>query len=100
VVGINFPLAVAGGYNKALHLNHFDLLIDWGWFYFITKPMFLAHRLLLPSGRQFRHRHPHRHGAGQAPVLPARQQVLRLDGEDEIGAAADDRAEALSPTTR
>ena len=42
VVGINFPLAVAGGYNQALHLNHFDLLIDWGWFYFITKPMFLA----------------------------------------------------------
>jgi YidC/Oxa1 family membrane protein insertase len=42
VVGINFPLAVAGGYNQALYLNHFDLLIDWGWFYFITKPMFLA----------------------------------------------------------
>jgi len=30
------------GYNKQLELNHFDLLIDWGWFYFITKPMFLA----------------------------------------------------------
>ena len=42
VVGINFPFAVSGGYNQALHLNHFDLLIDWGWFYFITKPMFLA----------------------------------------------------------
>jgi YidC/Oxa1 family membrane protein insertase len=42
VVGINFPFAAAGGYNRALHLNHFDLLIDWGWFYFITKPMFLA----------------------------------------------------------
>ncbi len=42
VVGINFPFAVAGGYNEALHLNHFDLLIDWGWFYFITKPMFLG----------------------------------------------------------
>jgi YidC/Oxa1 family membrane protein insertase len=42
VVGINFPLSVNGGYNQALHLNHFDLLIDWGWFYFITKPMFLA----------------------------------------------------------
>jgi YidC/Oxa1 family membrane protein insertase len=42
-VGINFPLAVGlGGYNQALGLNHFDLLIDWGWFYFITKPMFLA----------------------------------------------------------
>jgi YidC/Oxa1 family membrane protein insertase len=42
VVGINFPFAAAGGYNQALHLNHFDLLIDWGWFYFLTKPMFLA----------------------------------------------------------
>jgi len=42
VVGVNFPFASAGGYNQALHLNHFDLLIDWGWFYFITKPMFLA----------------------------------------------------------
>jgi YidC/Oxa1 family membrane protein insertase len=42
VVGINFPLAGHGGYNKQLNLNHFDLLIDWGWFYFITKPMFLA----------------------------------------------------------
>ena len=42
VVGVNFPFAGAGGYNEALHLNHFDLLIDWGWFYFITKPMFLA----------------------------------------------------------
>ncbi|MBR0907805.1 MULTISPECIES: membrane protein insertase YidC [Bradyrhizobium] len=42
VVGINFPLAGLGGYNKALDLNHFDLLIDWGWFHFITKPMFLG----------------------------------------------------------
>jgi YidC/Oxa1 family membrane protein insertase len=42
VVGINFPGAGLGGYNKDLGLNHFDLLIDWGWFYFITKPMFLA----------------------------------------------------------
>jgi YidC/Oxa1 family membrane protein insertase len=42
VVGINFPLVGFGGYNRQLGLNHFDLLIDWGWFYFITKPMFLA----------------------------------------------------------
>jgi YidC/Oxa1 family membrane protein insertase len=42
VVGLNFPFVDLGGYNKQLHLNHFDLLIDWGWFYFITKPMFLA----------------------------------------------------------
>jgi YidC/Oxa1 family membrane protein insertase len=42
VVGINFFSGIDGGYNAALHLNHFDLVIDWGWFYFITKPMFLA----------------------------------------------------------
>ena len=42
VVGINFPVLGPAGYNKQLELNHFDLLIDWGYFYFITKPMFLA----------------------------------------------------------
>ncbi len=41
VVGINFPFG-PGGYNQSLGLNHFDLLIDWGWIYFISKPMFLA----------------------------------------------------------
>ena len=89
VVGINFPFG-PGGYNQTLQLNHFDLLID--------GPVLLHHqadvsraRLLLPPRRQFRHRHPHRHGAGQAAVLPARQQVLCLDGEDEGDAAADGR---------
>jgi YidC/Oxa1 family membrane protein insertase len=42
VVGLNFPFVGFGGYNQQLNLNHFDLLIDWGHFYFITKPMFLA----------------------------------------------------------
>jgi len=42
VVGLNFPVLGFGGYNRELGLNHFDLLIDWGYFYFITKPMFLA----------------------------------------------------------
>src|SRR5580698_7047878 len=41
VVGINF-YGLSGGYNQTLGLNKFDLLIDWGWFYIITKPMFLA----------------------------------------------------------
>jgi len=35
-------LPASAATNKELGLNHFDLLIDWGWFYFITKPMFLA----------------------------------------------------------
>ncbi|MBB3808713.1 membrane protein insertase YidC [Pseudochelatococcus contaminans] len=28
-------------YETTLGIKNFDLLIDWGWFYFITKPMFL-----------------------------------------------------------
>ncbi len=35
-------VAVVDGYEKQLGLNRFELLIDWGWFYFITKPMFWA----------------------------------------------------------
>jgi YidC/Oxa1 family membrane protein insertase len=46
VVGINFPLSTFGGYNNQLGLNKFDLLIDWGWFYFITKPLFLLMDLI------------------------------------------------------
>jgi YidC/Oxa1 family membrane protein insertase len=41
-VGLNFPLSGFEGYNQQLHLNKFDLLIDWGYFWFITKPMFLG----------------------------------------------------------
>jgi YidC/Oxa1 family membrane protein insertase len=33
---------VVNDYEKQLDLNHFDLLIDWGWFYFITKPLFFV----------------------------------------------------------
>ena len=33
-------VAIVEGYESALGLNHFDLLIDWGRLYFITKPMF------------------------------------------------------------
>jgi YidC/Oxa1 family membrane protein insertase len=29
-------------YDNKFKLNRFELLIDWGWFYFITKPMFWA----------------------------------------------------------
>ncbi|MDQ2954179.1 MAG: membrane protein insertase YidC [Pseudomonadota bacterium] len=33
-------VAVIDFYDKQLNLNRFELLIDWGWFYFITKPLF------------------------------------------------------------
>ncbi|MFG1359888.1 membrane protein insertase YidC [Xanthobacter pseudotagetidis] len=30
------------GYAEKYKIDRFDRLIDWGWFYFITKPLFLA----------------------------------------------------------
>lgn len=30
------------GYQDKLKINNFELLIDWGWFHFITKPLFFV----------------------------------------------------------
>lgn len=30
------------GYGNKLGIDRFELLIDWGWFYFLTKPLFFA----------------------------------------------------------
>ena len=31
---------IIDGYQEGLTIGNFDLMIDWGWFYFITKPLF------------------------------------------------------------
>ncbi len=33
---------VVDSYQESLKIPKFELLIDWGWFYFLTKPMFYA----------------------------------------------------------
>ena len=33
-------MATIDAYAKNLGIKKFDLMIDWGWFYFITKPLF------------------------------------------------------------
>jgi YidC/Oxa1 family membrane protein insertase len=33
-------VSVVDGYKDEYKINRFDRLIDWGWFYFLTKPMF------------------------------------------------------------
>lgn len=33
---------ILDGYEKKIGIEHFDLAVDFGWFYFITKPMFYA----------------------------------------------------------
>jgi YidC/Oxa1 family membrane protein insertase len=35
-------VAVVDGYNDGLGIKRFDLMIDWGWFPYITKPLFKA----------------------------------------------------------
>lgn len=35
-------VAAIDGYQEDLGITQFELLIDWGWFYFLTKPMFFA----------------------------------------------------------
>ena len=34
-------VSIIDGYQETLGINNFELLIDWGWFYFFTKPLFL-----------------------------------------------------------
>ena len=33
---------IIDGYAERLNINKYDLAIDWGWFYFIVKPLFFA----------------------------------------------------------
>ncbi len=35
-------VGVIDGYAEKLRIDKFDLAIDWGWFYFIVKPLFFA----------------------------------------------------------
>lgn len=35
-------LRVLDDYEKSREINHFDLAVDFGWFYFLTKPIFYA----------------------------------------------------------
>jgi YidC/Oxa1 family membrane protein insertase len=38
--------SIIDSYEQAHSIDRFELMIDWGWFHFITKPMFMLIRLL------------------------------------------------------
>ena len=60
---------------------------------FPDQAVVLPARLAQGHRRQFRRRHPHRHRARQARGLPAGQQVLCLDEQDEEAPARDGEAQ-------
>ena len=47
------------GYQDNLQASaHFDNAVDWGWFWFLTRPFFWLLDHLYKIHRQFRPRHP------------------------------------------
>ena len=85
------------GYASTYAIPKFDLLIDWGWFYFLTKPLFYALDYFYRLVGNFGVVDPNRHRADQARAFPARQQVLCVDEPDEEAGARDAEAQgALS----
>ncbi len=85
-------LSLLQQYQEAYGIPLFDRSIDFGWFYFLTMPIFKILRLVEGVGRQLRRRHPAADRLGQASVLPAGQQVLSGDEPDAQAAAGDDEA--------
>jgi YidC/Oxa1 family membrane protein insertase len=35
-------VSILSGYEASLHIKNFDYAVDWGWFWFLTRPIFLA----------------------------------------------------------
>ena len=70
-------------YEHDLKLFRFDKAVDFGWFYFLTKPIFYALDWLYRRHGQLRRRHPDLHGVRQAAVLPAGQLLLQIHEQDE-----------------
>ena len=44
---------VIDGYAESENINKFDLTIDWGWFYFFTKPLFFIMNYLFELTKNF-----------------------------------------------
>ena len=78
-------------YINDLHIPLVRTVIDWGWFYFITEPMFYLIDWLYKAIGNFGVAILAVTVMSESVVLPACQQVLCLYGEDEAGTAEDDR---------
>ena len=83
-------------YESEFHIPSFDKAVDFGWFYFLTKPIFFALDFLNGLLGQFRPGHHGVHRLREGAVLPAGQLLLPLHEQDEAAGAEDDGAAGAS----
>ncbi len=74
-------------YQAEFGITRFEYLIDWGWFPFLTKPMLWLMDSLYQARGEFRRRHHADDCRREACLLPAREQVVRVDEQDEEASA-------------
>ena len=70
----------------------FDLLIDWGWFFFITKPLFQLMEAINSVVHNFGVTILILTVLVRLAFFPLANKQLRVDGQDEEAAAADGAA--------
>ena len=73
--------------------------IDWGWFFFLTKPIFCCAALVARPDRQHGSGHHRADLHPETAGLSAGLQIQRLDGPDEGTAARDGGAEGKGAAT-
>ena len=89
------------GYQDNLHISHFDNAVDWGWFWFLTRPFFWVLDHLYKLFGNFGLAILGLTVVVKLDFLPAADRVLPLDEQDEEAAAADGGAEETAmPTIR
>ncbi len=84
---------VISDYESKYGIEKFDLTIDWGWFWFFTKPLFWLLEWLYVHLGNFGLSNPGADRDREGRVLPAGQQVLCGDEQDEAAPARDGEAE-------
>ena len=77
-------------YESEFHIPSFDKAVDFGWFYFLTKPIFFALDYLNGAAWQFWLGHHGVHGLRQGAVFSAGELLLPLHEQDEATRAEDD----------
>ena len=76
-------------YQAEDHIPNFDKAVDFGWFYFLTKPIFYCLDWLNGLLGEFRPGDHGVHRVRQGAVLPAGELLVPIDEQDEAAGAED-----------